>query len=202
MTSDLHAVPRIGVQGVAGGLLLMAFFTILWGSWSLTGLPLVLGVPIIAVFVALAILFAIGGIRLFGLARHFPRVDTSSRQARTKSFSIRFGVVFGTEGLTIGAASGALVATGLSDFINPVIALIVGLHFIPLARIFERTIDYYIAAWVVVVALVGIGLLAFTSTPVQTVWAIVSLGTACGTSVFGLYMMGLARGLRRRVPPK
>jgi len=66
--------------------------------------------------------------------------------------------------------------------------------------VFERTIDHYIAGWVVIVALVGICLLALTETPVDTVWAIVSLATACGTSAYGIYMRQLSRRLRGEHP--
>lgn len=196
MSDDSRVVPRIGVQGVAGGLVLMAFFTVLWGSWSLVGLPPTVGVPIIVVFALSAVAFAVEGIRLFRLARQFPAVDTTSRRAQTKSTGARFGIIFGLEGVLIGAASGVLAAAGMSDYINPVIALIVGLHFIPLARVFERTIDYYIAAWVVLAAGTGVVLLALTALPVYTVWTIVAIATACGTSAYGLYMLSAGHRLR------
>ena len=94
------------------------------------------------------------------------------------------------------SASGLRATAGLADYLNPVIALIVGLQFIPLARVFARTIDYYIAGWVMIVAITGICLLAFSGTPVYTVWTIVSLATACGTSAYGIYMRQLSRRLR------
>lgn len=195
MTTEPHDIPRIAVQATAGGLLLMAFFTTLWASWSLAGLPFAAGIVAIVVFGAFAVLFVIAGIRLFAVARRFPTVDTTARRAQTRSMGRRFGIIFGLEGVLIGAASGVLGATDLSDYINPVIALIVGLHFIPLARVFERTIDYWVAAWVVVASLVGIALLAFTPLPVTVVWTIVSLATACGTSAYGFYMIREGRRL-------
>lgn len=199
MNAEPHEIPRIAVQATAGGLLLMAFFTTLWASWSLAGLPFAAGLVVIAVFLVFVVLFVIAGIRLFALARRFPTVDTTARRTQTRSMGRRFGIIFGLEGVLIGAASGVLGATGLSDYINPVIALIVGLHFIPLARVFERTIDYWIAAWVVLTALVGIALLAFTALPVTIVWTIVALAAACGTSTYGFYMIHEGRRLVGRV---
>lgn len=199
MNADPHEIPRIAVQATAGGLLLMAFFTALWASWSLAGLPFAAGLVVIAVFLVFVVLFVIAGIRLFALARRFPTVDTTARRSQTRGMGRRFGIIFGLEGVLIGAASGVLGATGLSDYLNPVIALIVGLHFIPLARVFERTIDYWVAAWVVLAALVGIALLAFTTLAVTVVWTIVALATACGTSAYGFYMIREGRRLAGRV---
>ena len=47
-----------------------------------------------------------------------------------------------------------------------------------------------------IVAITGICLLAFSGTPVYTVWTMVSLATACGTSAYGIYMRQLSRRLR------
>lgn len=195
MTSGPREIPRIAVQATAGGLLLMAFFTTLWASWSMAGLPLAAGIVVIVVFLLFAVLFVIAGIRLFAVARRFPTVDTTSRRAQTRSMGRRFGIIFGIEGVLIGVASGVLGAVGLSDYINPAIALIVGLHFIPLARTFERTIDYWVAAWVVAAALIGIALLAFTTLAATVVWTVVALATACGTSAYGFYMIREGRRL-------
>ncbi|MFT4226709.1 hypothetical protein [Micropruina sp.] len=189
MDAEPHTIPRVAVHSTAGGLLLMAFFTTLWASWTLAGLPLPAGFVVVAAFLVCVVLFVVEGIRLFVLARRFPTVDTVERRGQTRSMGRRFGVIFGLEGVLIGVASGVLGATGLSDYLNPVIALIVGLHFIPLAGVFERTIDYWIAGWVIAAALVGIGLLTFTTLAATTVWTIVALATACGTSTYGFYMI-------------
>lgn len=196
MSSNSAGIPRVAVLGTASGLILMAFFTVLWGSWSLVGLSGPLAVAVIVAFSSLGVVFVVEGVRLLLILRRFPTIDTASRRAQTKRIGLRFGIIFGIEGVLIGAASGLLATAGLSDYLNPVIALIVGLHFIPLARVFERTIDYYIAGWVMIVAITGICLLAFSGTPVYTVWTMVSLATACGTSAYGIYMRQLSRRLR------
>ena len=200
MSSDSDGIPRAAVLGTACGLILMAFFTTLWGSWSLVGLSGPFAVVVIVAFSSLGVVFVVEGIRLLRVLRRFPTIDTAWRRAQTGRIGLQFGIIFGIEGVLIGAASSLLVTAGLSDYLNPVTALIVGLHFIPLARVFERTIDHYIAGWVVIVALVGICLLALTETPVDTVWAIVSLATACGTSAYGIYMRQLSRRLRGEHP--
>lgn len=191
-------IPRAGVAGVAGGLILMAVFTTMWGTWAFPGLPLVAGILVAVVFVAIAIVFLVNGIALFRALRRFPRVGTAERMAQTRRFGLRFGIVFGIEGVLIGASGAILGATDNYLLINPVIALIVGAHFIPLARVFERTIDYYIAAWVIAAALVGIGLLLVGAVDPFVVWSIVSVATACGTTAYGVYMLGVKRSILAR----
>jgi predicted permease len=49
---------------VAIGLFLMAFFTTLWALWALYGLPTVAAVVLVAIFVALSVVFVINGVQL------------------------------------------------------------------------------------------------------------------------------------------
>lgn len=197
-TPAADAIPRVAYVGVAGGLLLMAFFTLLWASWLFGTVSPAIATPVFAAYAVFAIVFVVVAVRLFGSARRAPTIDTDERIGRTTSIGRQFGIIFGIEFVLIGAAGGILSATGNSDYLNPVIALIVGAHFIPLARVFERTIDYYIAAWTILFALLGIALLLFTSTPRDTVWTIVALAAANGTTAYGVYMLVIARRLTRR----
>ncbi|MFF1879668.1 hypothetical protein [Leifsonia sp. NPDC058230] len=188
-TSIRSDIPRAGVQGVAGGLLLMGFFTVLWGSWATAGVPLAAGIAISVVFFAFALAFIVNGILLFVAARRFPVVPTDERRAKTRNIGARFGIIFGIEGVLIGVMSAILGATGNDEYINGAIAVIVGLHFLPLAPVFDRTIDYYIGGWVVLAGIVGIVLIATGAVTVEQSWTIVSLATAGGTTVYGIYML-------------
>ena len=194
----MNEVPRIAVRGVAGGLLLMAFFTALWIAWVLPVASPVITTAIAVPFFALAVLFLVQGVRLFVLSGRFPVVATSDRGLQSKRIGLRFGIIFGIEGALIGATSGILFATGLDDYLAPAIALIVGVHFIPLARVFERTIDYWVAGWVILVAITGILLIAFSPLEPALVSALVGIGTAIGTSVYGIYMLTVERSLLAR----
>lgn len=191
-------IPQAAVRGVAGGLILMAFFTLMWGGWATTGVSTAIAVIISVFFAALAIAFVVHGIGLFRAVKRFTKIDTPERKSQSKSMGQRFGIIFATEGVLIGAASAVLGATDNYTYINPVIALIVGAHFLPLARVFDRTIDYYIGAWVMAAGLVGIGLLLYSSLAPFTVWTIVSLAVACGTSLYGFYMIEEKRSMLRR----
>jgi hypothetical protein len=48
---------------VAIGLFLMAFFTVLWASWSLHGFPPVIASAFLVIFAAFAVVFVINGVQ-------------------------------------------------------------------------------------------------------------------------------------------
>jgi hypothetical protein len=159
------------------------------GAWATAGLGPVAAVFAVGIFLIPAVSFVSHGVGLVRAAGRFPTIDTAQRQKETATISRWHGRIFALEGSLIGIVCTVLGVSGNYLYINPVIALIVGAHFIPLARVFHRTIDYYIGAWVMLASLLGIYLLAFTSTQPSFVWTIVSIATACGTTAYGLYMV-------------
>ena len=66
---------------VAIGLFLMAFFTALWASWSFSGLSAFLGVALIVIFGAFAVIFVINGVQLFRSAPSCRCLQARSRNA-------------------------------------------------------------------------------------------------------------------------
>jgi hypothetical protein len=145
---------------VAIGLFLMAFFTLLWASWSLYGLPIAVGVALVVIFGVLAAVFVINGVQLIRSAHRLPLPSGDEAGRRGRALRVEFGVTFAAEGVMIGVVCALLIVNGWYAYLAPAIALVVGLHFIPLGFIFRRTIDFYIAAWVVVWALLGFWLIA------------------------------------------
>ena len=108
---------------------------------------------------------------------------------RIKSFYINFGI----EVIVIGIVYGILSYLRLNNFITPSIALIIGLHFYPLAKIFKRNIDYYFASWTCIVAICGIVMLIFKSLKVSDICTLVSIGVALATTGYGIYMLYTGR---------
>jgi hypothetical protein len=212
-TLEKPTIPRIALQSLAGGLALMAFFTCMWAWWAFAGLTPVLGITVAVIYSALSAIFVIEAIRLLVAARVFPtdvpdgvdipdHADAPGRGGSSGSISrprentrTWFGIVFGAEGVAIFAVCAILGATGHTDYINPAIALIVGLHFIPLAWVFQRTIDFYVAGWFTLAATAGIVAIASGLMPVALVWSLVSIAAAAGTSFYGFYMIGAKRAM-------
>jgi hypothetical protein len=72
----------------------------------------------------------------------------------------------------------------------------VGLHFYPMARVFRRTIDLYLATWTSLVGLAGIGALA-AGAPKNPVTGLVAVGAALATTTYGVYIAREAGRLMR-----
>jgi len=193
-----HTIPRIAIQSVGTGLMMMAFFTMMWsgiayGSMSSNGLI------ILILFSLVAALLVINAIRFFREAKRFPESESEADKAEEKRTGKWFGIIFGAEGLGIFVGINVVINLGHADLTIPVIALVVGLHFYPLARVFRRTIDYYLATWTTVVAIIGIGLILNKSYPAATVDAFVGVGTAIATSCYGVYMIYVGRNLSKKL---
>jgi hypothetical protein len=188
-------VSRPVARFVAIGLFLMAFFTALWASWTVYGFPLALAAVLLIIFGVLAAWFVINGIQLIRSVDRFPEPTPEETKGRGRTLQIGFGVTFGAEGVIIAVVCAVLGARGAYDYFGPAIALVVGLHFIPMGFLFHRTIDFYIGGWVVVCAVVGIWLIASDTLPAPLVASLVAVATACGTTAYGLYMIGVKRSL-------
>jgi hypothetical protein len=186
---------RPAARFVAIGLFLMAFFTALWASWSLYGLSAFLGVALIVIFGAFAMIFVINGVQLFRSAAGLPLPAGAESQRRGRALQVGFGVTFASEGVVIAVVCALLAINGGYAYFAPAIALIVGLHFIPFGFLFGRRIDFYIAAWVVVWAIVGIWLIASQILAAPLVASLVGVATACGTTAYGVYMLRVKRAI-------
>ena len=70
-----------------------------------------------------------------------------------KRYGWIFGWIFGGEGVAIFIAVNVLANIGKSAFLLPTIGVIVGLHFLPLARLFRYSLYYWSGAIQVVLCL-------------------------------------------------
>lgn len=149
---------RPAVQGIASGIFFMAFFGAYWGFISAAFLS---GAVQVVAFVLVGLVtlgfFGMVGI-LLRYARSLLKTVSPEEKAMGKRIGIRFGIVFGIEIMLIALASILLSTFQLDRFIAPATALIVGIHFLPLARLF-RVPTYYITG-VLLSALALVALLA------------------------------------------
>lgn len=190
---EISLATRPVARFVAIGLFLMAFFTLLWASWSLYGLPVAAGVTLVVIFGVLAVTFVINGVQLIRSAHWLPLPSGEEAIRRGRVLRVGFGVTFAAEGVIIGLVCVLLIVNGGYAYLAPAIALVVGLHFIPLGFIFRRTIDFYIAGWVVVWALLGFWLINSQTMTAPLVASIVGIAGACGTTAYGVYMLRVKR---------
>ena len=102
----------------------------------------------------------------------------------------------------MGIAIGINIAIylGHPDLVIPVLALVVGLHFYPMAKVFRRTIDYYIATWSTAIAVLAI-IFVLNKTMTQSVAMVfVGIGIGIATSSYGFYMVISGKHARSQLP--
>lgn len=153
------------------------------------------------VFFICMITFLIQGIRYFGIARKYPAIQSTEDAAEGKKMGMWFGIIFGAEGLFIFLGVNLVNHLGHTDLIIPVIALVVGLHFYPLGRIFKRKIDCWLATWTTGIALLGIFFTLKKTFSFQGIAAFVGIGVAIATSCYGIYMIDYGRNMIKSNPP-
>lgn len=157
--SQRETWPRAAVLGAVGGIFILIFFGAYWGCTSAFFLS---GVFQIAAFLLVG-LVTIGCFGLNWLLLRASRVlpeDQLSEDAPTRrSIQRRFGFIFGLEIVLIALAGILLSHFQLTPFITPTIALIVGVHFFPLAQLFRVSAYFLTGVLLALIALVGLGAL-------------------------------------------
>jgi len=108
-----------------------------------------------------------------------------------------FGIIFGAEGLGIFIAINIVINLGHADLTIPVMALVVGLHFFPLAKVFKRSIDYYLASWSTIIAILAIAFVLNRIMTENAAMAFTGIGIAIATTCYGIFMMIRGRRLRK-----
>ncbi|MCC5801267.1 hypothetical protein [Rossellomorea vietnamensis] len=150
----VHTVTKGDLRGTASGVLFMAFFGTLWSYTGVMGLqgwgsPLVLTSAL-----AIGMVLVIGGFSLISASKGFPQGTSTHSGNDGRKMRMWFNIIFAGEGIAIGIAIAVCNAVGHTENIPIVIAIIVGLHFLPLARLFRVRIYYYTGLLLCVVPIV------------------------------------------------
>ncbi|SRR5579875_263305 len=195
-------LPREAVQGVASGIFFLAFFG---GAWALWGTSFLRGALHISVYVIIGLVtlvfFGIG-VMVMRCARTLSPATAPEDVATGRRIGIWFGVVFGAEAVLIALASILLSNFGADRLLAPVIALIVGIHFLPLARLFSVRPYYLTGTLLCLLALIAIIALLLglqIAGPSPDNWSyFVGIGAALVLWLTLLYLSGYAIGLMRQ----
>ncbi|HEX5505916.1 MAG TPA: hypothetical protein VFW96_25080 [Thermomicrobiales bacterium] len=195
MTRSTHAVAPPAIRGAVTGLLVLAGFGTAWalaGAIALRGW----GAP------APALLAVAPGLALLGRALALRRAaaraprDGAEVAARRRRW---FGLVTVVEFASIGAVVVVGRATRHAALIAPLVALIVGLHFLPLAALFRVRAYYATGAALCLLAALALLLVPAAGTlggrPVDARTAVVGWGAA-----LVLWGTGVGAWLRGRAP--
>ncbi|MEO8828887.1 hypothetical protein [Lapillicoccus sp.] len=105
------------------------FFAFVWFGWGQEGPPP--GVPsVLGAGAVLAVLVVVGGVLAARRARNQPSPVDGAAAGK------RFGIVVGVEFALVGLGAAILGFTSHPEFIAAWTCLVVGVHFLPLARLF------------------------------------------------------------------
>lgn len=177
---------RKDLESPMGRLFLMMIFTIIWTviaevalqlrDYGLTG----------GFFLLMVLYFLAHYVKFHRVRQLLPKISETAETPEDHKRSRQFLYIFGTEGLAILVVKNVLVNVNLDHLFIPCLALIVGLHFFPLANIYRRRFDYYVAAWTTLIGLAGLALMIGEVTPPNTAIALVAIGCALATAANGV----------------
>jgi hypothetical protein len=171
------------------GLFLMIIMTSIWAvvadasmGTAYYHLPLIL-------FGFVVLYFVIRYVRLHKEKENLPALSQPAETGPGKNF----WMIFAAEGVAIFVAKNVLVNIGRNELFICCMALIVGLHFIPLAIVFKRQFDFYIAAWTSICAVAGLALISSHAINTDLVNMWVAIACAIATALQGLRMINEAQ---------
>ena len=154
MIQTSSPIPGAAVRGVASGVLFMAFFGTLWAGIGIGGLQ-GLGSPWLSILaVLIGITLFIGSITLFLASRRLSNEVSEADARQGRQIGIWFGIIFTTEIIFIIIASWICNAINRFDLFFPIMAIIVGVHFLPLAYLFQIRAYYYVGAFLCLLAII------------------------------------------------
>ena len=171
-------------QNIAPYGIMMAVFTLFYSVWFCFAWGRA-GMVLFALTVVYGGNIVFASIKNIKHAKRFKAVPSEAGKKIAKNMGIVSAISYSA--LTVIAVT--LAAVHLEKLILPAVTLIIGLHFIPLAKIMNRKIDYFIAPVPIVFSLVA-AYFAFTTDMHWTeIYAVAGIGGAVATMIYGYYML-------------
>lgn len=135
-------IPRAAVRGTASGVIFMAFFGTLWAGIGIRGMQGWGFLVLLILSLLIGVILFIGAIALIKSSSQLSNEVIKEDRDRWRKKNRWFGIIFSLEGLLIAIAAFICVSTNHLNLFVPVMALIVGAHFFPLASLFQVPIYY------------------------------------------------------------
>lgn len=160
MSQRSQTLPRAAMRGIASGVLFMAFFGTLWSLIGVGGLQ-GWGSPwLLIVVLLIGATLLVGGLTLWRGAGRLADEAMPGAEHTDRWFVI----IFATEGVAIGIASYLCNVNNRFDLFFPIMAIIVGLHFLPLARLFGVSFYYAVGTLLCLLGIIALLVVPETTT--------------------------------------
>jgi hypothetical protein len=170
-------------------LLLMTFFTLIWAGIAGYGLMNSPYLCLLGIFLLVGLFFIYYAIKINNAAKDLPTEPLSADHREQKKLRKWFMIIGTAEGLGIFIAINIAVNLHHPELKMPAMALVVGLHFFPLAKVFKRKLFYFLGAWGTLIAILAIMLsLNKTVTEAGTL-ALTGIGMAIATATYGFIII-------------
>jgi len=179
-------------RGMAPQPLIQSGFMLVYSVWWVFAWP-GWGTGAFTLMVVLALGAGALGVRNLRHARKFENIESEAGLVIGKRMTVLSAVSYGTLWLAVIALS----VLGQPRWILPVVALIIALHFFPLAWIFHRRIDLYLAPVALVFSAIGLYLATQAEVRWEVVYAVTGVGGALCTGVYAMYMLRQYTALAR-----
>lgn len=196
MTQTSSTIPGVAVRGVASGVLFMAFFSTLWASLGAGGLQGWGGLWPAIVVVLIGIGLLIGGVSLLLASRRLSNQVAEEEAQRGRRIGLWFGITFASEGVLIAVASVICNAINRFDLFFPIMAIIVGAHFLPLAALFQVKMYYLVGVLLCLLAIITLVVVPesvrLDGQQITAQWVVLGFGAALilwGVGL-GLWLLG------------
>jgi hypothetical protein len=118
------------------GTIVCAGFAALWANASRPEWPSALVTVGFAAIALITVALIVAGIKLIGHGGHAART-TDARPSERRRTGLYFTAIFAAEIIALNIAAYLLTEHQLDRYLMPAVAIIVGLHFFPLARLFR-----------------------------------------------------------------
>lgn len=165
---DVPRERRSGPDFRRQGAIILGIFGCVWAMSGISGIAGGVGVwPTLAALVITV-----------GVIVSAARTDSTRTRLRQPhpDWQRRYNVIGILEGVAIFAAIAVLIAAGVPGLIPPVVAAIVGVHFLPLASTFDQPEYRWTGSALCLVAVIG--LVLFRPATDETIRAFVGIGAA------------------------
>jgi hypothetical protein len=146
---------RSSARGYASGALIVSLFGALWALFTFPALGSAQRLLLLVLVVAVTAPLAVQAVRLLRRSGRLPSDSSPEARARGRTARRRYLAVVAGEFIVIFLAANVLGSAGLAPLIPPVIALVVGLHFLPLAAVFRVRLYYLTGALISIPAAVA-----------------------------------------------
>lgn len=190
-------IPRALIQGYMSGALILTFFGALWALLTLSALMSQPRMFLIIIVVIVTAMLSYAAIMILRAAQQLPQSVSPDARAQGITLFKWFPLIVVIEFVAIALASRLLIQANRDELIPLIIALIVGIHFLPLATIFHVP-AYYLTGTIMIMLAGGALIALFFNVTLGGIYAwsvVVGLGNAVILWLTALYLLSVGRHL-------